>query len=143
MGNESLISPPASSQAARKSMVGNKGKNTKPEVVLRQSLHSMGFRYRTFSSDVEGRPDIVIKKYKLAVFVDGCFWHGCPKCYKTPKTNTGYWKEKIRRNKTRDKKVNGILKEKGWTVLRYWEHEILDEHQSIAVTIGKHIGKKR
>ncbi len=70
---------------------------------------------------IAGTPDVVFPKIKLAVFLDGCFWHGCPRCYRPPKTNAQYWIPKIARNKARDAMVTAKLKEKGWRVLRFWE----------------------
>lgn len=75
-------------------------------------------------SKLPGKPDFVFPKHKIAVFVDGCFWHGCPKHATQPKTNATFWQEKIARNKARDRKVNRLLRAKGWTVLRVWEHDL-------------------
>jgi DNA mismatch endonuclease (patch repair protein) len=71
-----------------------------------------------------GKPDFVFSKAKLAVFVDGCFWHGCPKCYRAPKSNIEYWKLKILGNRNRDLKVNRLLRAKGWKILRFWECDL-------------------
>lgn len=79
---------------------------------------------------VFGKPDFVFPKYKLAVFVDGCFWHGCPQHYKSPATNGQFWEKKRKANKDRDKQVNKTLKEKGWSVVRIWEHELAVRSQS-------------
>lgn len=73
---------------------------------------------------VTGRPDFVFPRLKVAVFIDGCFWHGCPKHCRFPVSNKEYWNRKIERNRIRDKKTSNILREKGWTVIRIWEHEI-------------------
>lgn len=75
-------------------------------------------------SNLHGKPDFAFPKLKIAVFVDGCFWHGCPKHGTKPKTNASYWREKITRNKARDRKVNRWHRANGWTVLRIWEHEL-------------------
>lgn len=80
--------------------------------------------WRRHSRHVEGTPDFIFPKYKTAIFVDGCFWHGCPKCRTYPKTNARFWKEKIDVNRNRDKKVKKQLIRDGWKVLRFWEHEI-------------------
>ncbi len=71
-----------------------------------------------------GKPDFVFPKYRLAIFVDGCFWHGCPRCYKEPKVNTEFWREKIRRNILRDRRTLLLLRKKGWHVMRFWEHSL-------------------
>ncbi|MEZ5415537.1 MAG: very short patch repair endonuclease [Opitutaceae bacterium] len=76
------------------------------------------------SSKLPGRPDFIFPKLKTTVFVDGCFWHGCPKHAIQPKTNATFWREKIARNKARDRKVNRLLRARGWTVLRIWEHDL-------------------
>jgi len=77
-----------------------------------------------------GKPDFVFPKLKLAVFVDGCFWHGCPKHGRTPKTRTSFWFAKITGNKARDKRVNHLLRAKGWKVFRVWEHELKRKYES-------------
>ena len=71
-----------------------------------------------------GKPDFVFRRGRVAVFVDGCFWHGCPKCYIRPASNQEYWDEKIARNRKRDRDITRLLKDKGWTVLRVWQHQL-------------------
>ena len=122
MGSESW----ASSDHARRTMVANKRRDTKPELALRSMLHSRGLRFRVDCSPLKGvrsRADIVFSKAKIAVFVDGCFWHGCPEHFIMPKTNAEYWSAKICRNAARDAAVNQTLADDGWTVIRVWEHE--------------------
>ena len=75
-------------------------------------------------ASLPGKPDFAFPEYRIAVFVDGCFWHGCPECYVRPKSNQTYWDNKLRRNKSRDAKVNSELKEMGWTSIRIWEHSM-------------------
>ena len=107
-----------------------RGKNTKPELALRSALWHLGYRYRLHPADLEGKPDIAFPSKRVAVFVDGCFFHGCPEHATTPKTNTRFWRTKIDRNRARDQTVNRVLHDAGWTVLRFWEHEVrgqLDE----------------
>lgn len=102
-------------------MVANKRRDTKSELALRSILHSRGLRFRVDCSPMKGvrsRADIVFTKAKIAVFVDGCFWHGCPEHFIMPKTNTDYWSTKISRNSERDSAVNRKLKDAGWTVIR-------------------------
>lgn len=100
-----------------------RGHNTKPELSLRKELWSRGLRYRIHSK-VIGKPDLVFIGAKVAVFVDGCYWHGCPKHFVQPKSNTLFWENKINKNIERDKKVTQQLEAKGWRVIRIWEHEI-------------------
>ncbi len=103
-----------------------KSKNTTCEMILRKALWREGLRgYRTHYSALPGKPDVAFTKQKVAVFVDGCFWHGCPNCCLMPQTNSSYWVQKIDRNVARSKWVATKLKEMGWTVIRLWEHEVL------------------
>jgi DNA mismatch endonuclease (patch repair protein) len=100
--------------------------NTRPEVALRQLLHRMGFRYRVdqpIASFPRRRVDVVFPAAKVAVFVDGCFWHCCPTHGTCPKTNSEWWAQKLRANVVRDRETNRLLAESGWTVVRVWEHE--------------------
>ena len=99
-------------------------KDTKPELLLRKKLFSEGLKGYRVNFNLPGKPDIVFTKYKLAIFVDGCFWHKCPKCFKAPETNKNFWIEKLDGNVKRDNNVNKNLSEMGYTVLRFWEHEI-------------------
>lgn len=102
-----------------------KSKNTTPEIILRKALWNEGIRYRIENKGIIGNPDIAIKKYKLAIFIDGEFWNGYNWKEKKKKIqrNQDYWIEKIQKNMARDKKYNLLLKENNWTVLRFWEHE--------------------
>ncbi|AMK76925.1 very short patch repair endonuclease [Methylomonas denitrificans] len=100
-----------------------RGKNTKPELHFRKVLWAGGFRYR-LKNRLAGKPDIVFPGKHLVIFVDGCFWHGCPEHSQVPKSNRGFWEEKLAKNKARDQEVNAILMQQGWKVLRFWEHEI-------------------
>ncbi len=107
-----------------KIMSSVKSTNTNPEIVYRKALFSRGLRYRVNCRNVRGSPDIVLRKKKVAIFIDGCFWHKCPKCFRAPDSNKEYWLKKVERNKARDKEVNTELKRNGWKVIRIWEHEI-------------------
>jgi len=101
-----------------------RGTNTKPEILLRKALWRKGLRYRLHSK-IEGiRSDIVFKKNRLAIFVDGCFWHGCPLHYVRPRSKSEFWADKLGANTARDQAQTLRLIEDGWTVLRFWEHEI-------------------
>ena len=100
-----------------------RSKNTTSEILVRKELWRRGYRYRIHYS-LQGKPDLVFIRERLAVFIDGCFWHKCPKCYIEPKSNRDYWIPKIQRNVDRDKSNTRLLKRKGWSVLRIWEHEV-------------------
>lgn len=113
-------------------MKGNRRADTKPELALRRALHGQGYRYRKdFRLDLDGgvkvRPDIVFTARRVAVFVDGCFWHCCPEHGRQPAANTWYWEPKLRRNVERDRAADAALGHAGWTVVRLWEHESLEE----------------
>ncbi|MFM7853549.1 MAG: very short patch repair endonuclease [Flammeovirgaceae bacterium] len=113
------------------------GRNTKPEVILRKALWAKGYRYRIHSKQVPGKPDILIAKHKLAIFVDGEFWHGRNWHEKKEKlkSNRGFWIPKIERNMQRDEEVNRLLEEQGWTVIRFWDRFVLTELHSCVKTI--------
>lgn len=119
-------SPMPKSTAVSKAMSSNKPKNTIPELLLRKALWQINLRgYRIHSKLIEGRPDIVYPKLKIAIFVNGCFWHRCPNCkLPLPKHNREFWKEKFNKNILRDKKVYKQLKKEGWSVLIIWECQI-------------------
>ena len=107
-------------------MAAIKGKDTKPEMIVRKYLFSRGLRYRVQGKKLPGRPDIVFPKYKTVVFVDGCFWHGHESCryFRLPKSNVDFWREKIERNVARDARNEADLKALGWRVIRVWECDI-------------------
>jgi DNA mismatch endonuclease (patch repair protein) len=98
-------------------------KGTDVELALRKKLWALGLRYK-LNSSLPGKPDLIFLKRKIAIFVDGCFWHGCPKHYRQPKNNDEFWRAKIQRNQERDRLVTQTLEEMNWTVIRFWEHEI-------------------
>ena len=104
-------------------MSANKGRNTKPELVLRKKLWALGYRYR-IGHKLVGKPDIVFVSRRVVIFVDGCFWHRCPEHFKMPQNNREFWERKIARNVARDKEVNEKLAEEGWKVIRIWEHDL-------------------
>ena len=117
----------ASAPGSRKSMQGNTRRDTKPEVALRSALHARGLRFRKdFRIDLEGtrfRPDVVFTRAKVAVFVDGCFWHRCPTHGTSPTRNSDYWTPKLDRNVERDRAQDAALAAGGWVGVRIWEHE--------------------
>lgn len=107
-----------------------RGHDTKPERMLRKALWAAGLRYRIKNS-LPGKPDIVFPSVRLAVFVDGCFWHGCPEHMTWPKNNADFWRRKIERNIERDREVEVALEELGWRWLRFWEHEVQTNSEQI------------
>jgi DNA mismatch endonuclease Vsr len=110
-----------------------RGKNTKPELRLRQLLRSAGARGYRVRNNLPGRPDIVFRRELVCVFVDGCFWHSCPRCrIRQPARNVEYWSAKLLRNVQRDKQMRRELRRLGWRVVRLWEHQ-LQRHPHAAV----------
>ncbi|NWJ25959.1 DNA mismatch endonuclease Vsr [Rhizobium sp. Td3] len=103
-------------------MSGIRGVNTKPELAIRKALHRQGFRFRLYARDVPGRPDLLLPKYRAAIFVHGCFWHGhdCS-LFRMPRTRTQFWQAKIDRNRNRDVEVSVQLADLGWRQLSIWE----------------------
>jgi DNA mismatch endonuclease (patch repair protein) len=125
-------------------MRGNRRTDTKPELALRAALHAMGYRYRKdFRLDLPARrvrPDIAFTSRKVAVFVDGCFWHACPEHGSKPKSNEWYWSPKLARNVERDRAADAALAEAGWAVVRLWEHVPLAD--AVSQVIGA-VGEPR
>lgn len=112
--------------ATRNVMRANRRSNTQPELRIRKLVHASGLRYRIDikpEKDLNRRADIVFRKAKVAVFIHGCFWHGCPRHFKSPKTNKRFWDTKIERNIQRDKETRNILRKRGWQVIEIWEHQ--------------------
>ncbi|MCA3174389.1 MAG: DNA mismatch endonuclease Vsr [Burkholderiales bacterium] len=103
-------------------MSGIRGKNTRPEIAVRKEMFRRGYRYRLHAKELAGKPDIVFPRYRAAVFIHGCFWHGhtCP-LFKIPSTRPEFWKAKIARNKENDNKVTALLLASGWRVATLWE----------------------
>lgn len=116
----------ASSPGVRVGMQGNKRRDTRPELAVRRAVHALGLRYFVDRAPLPGlrrRADLVFPRLRLAVFVDGCFWHGCPDHHTVARTNAEYWANKVSENRQRDADTDRRLAEAGWTVLRVWEHE--------------------
>ncbi|MFD9906755.1 very short patch repair endonuclease [Streptomyces sp. NPDC059063] len=117
-------------------------RDTAQEMAVRRLLHSRGLRYRVHVP-VAGMPrrtmDITFGKLRIAVFLDGCFWHGCPEHATSPRANAHWWRSKLDRNMTRDRETTSHLRSEGWTVLRFWEHESAEEvaDQVAAVVISR------
>ena len=102
-----------------------RSKNTQPELVFRRFIWSKGVRGYRLHKKLPGRPDLYFGPQKVAIFIDGCFWHKCPECYRAPKTNKKFWNAKIKRNIARDLAADVALKETGVTTLHFWEHEVM------------------
>lgn len=125
-----MKNPKPSSDVAIKRMKAVKPKDTYPEKILRSELHKRGLRFKIDKKPIEKlnrRADIVFISARVAVFVDGCFWHGCPIHGTKPKANSEFWEMKIKRNKARDEDTTNKLEAAGWKVIRVWEHENLKE----------------
>ena len=115
-----------------------RGKNTKPEVLLRSLLHRAGLRFRLHVADMPGKPDIVLPRYKAAVFVNGCYWHrhqGCRYCT-TPATNADFWNKKFEGNVSRDANKQKQLQEAGWRVFVIWECELRHDAEKTAAQLA-------
>lgn len=116
----------ATSAATRASMLANRSRDTGPELAVRRLVHAMGLRYR-----VNARPlptlrrtaDLLFTRQRVAVLIDGCYWHGCPEHHTAARRNAEFWRAKVERNRARDAATNEALAVAGWTVLRFWEHE--------------------
>jgi DNA mismatch endonuclease (patch repair protein) len=128
-GQKPPAHPPAMNAGRSRNMAAIKRSDTKPEIALRSALHKLGLRYRKDMRldlpDARVRPDIVFTRQKVAVFVDGCFWHVCPVHGRQPTVNDWYWAPKLRRTMERDRAANEALAGAGWKVIRLWEHEPL------------------
>lgn len=113
-------------QQRHKAMASIRSSNTKPEILVRKYLWRHGFRYRLNNPRLPGHPDIVLRKYRTCVFVNGCFWHGHEGCkyFRMPKTNTDFWEKKINRNRERDKQEQKRLADMGWHVIVIWECQL-------------------
>lgn len=127
-----------------RTMASIRSKDTKPELIVRKFLWNRGFRYRLNNPRLPGHPDIVLKKYRTCVFVNGCFWHGHENCtyYSIPKTNTTFWRNKIERNKQRDIREQKSLAQMGWHCIIIWECELKTQNrsktlESLAFTLNK------
>ena len=143
-----LPQPPApSTPGVRAVMQGNRAVDTLPELALRSELHRRGYRFRKAAAPVKGmrcRADIVFARARVAVFVDGCFWHRCPEHGTSPRTNSDYWQVKLDRNVARDRRNDDALAASGWAVVRVWEHEdVLDAADRIEATLDRRVPRER
>ena len=131
-----------SAEQRHKNMAAIRSKNTKPEMIVRKGLWSKGFRYRLNSPRLPGHPDLVLRKYRTCIFVNGCFWHGHEGCCKIPNTNREFWVAKIKRNQERDIETQKRLAEMGWHCITIWECELKPSKReqtlkSLAFTLNK------
>ena len=139
----------ATSEATRRTMRANRRRDTAPELALRRALHALGYRYRVDYpplANVRRRADIVFTRQRVAVFVDGCFWHCCPEHGTLPKSNADYWTPKLARNIERDRETDTALAEAGWRVMRVWEHESAQDATlriQVALSQVSQCGKRR
>lgn len=134
-------SPVPKNENTSKVMSANKGKDSKPEVTLRKALWSKGHKgYRLHYKKIPGRPDICFVSKKIAIFVNGCFWHRCPICdYKLPKNNQDFWVAKFGKNQERDKRKSEQLRNLGWEVVTIWECEIKKDLKSVLEKIEEYL----
>nr|WP_212612946.1 DNA mismatch endonuclease Vsr [Pseudonocardia hierapolitana] len=135
--------PSASSETIRRRMAMQRRRDTKPEMEIRRRLHAAGLRYRVdvrLEADMRVRGDIAWRRDRVVVFVDGCYWHGCPLHRTTPRANASWWRQKLDDNIARDRLVDGILEERGWLVLRFWEHE---DPEQAATTVKDQLAARR
>lgn len=129
----------ASTPGTRASMQSNRGRDTSPELAVRRRLHALGLRYRVSVRPVvtvRRTADIVFTRAKIAVFIDGCFWHGCPEHYQAPLRNGDFWLAKLLRNRERDIETDEQLRSNGWTPLRFWEHEVRADPDRVAAAVA-------
>ena len=122
-----------------KNMTHIKSTNTKIEKDITNALWNLGYRFRKNVKGLPGKPDIAIKKHKVVIFLDSCFWHKCPEHFKKPKSNLEYWEPKIKRNVERDAEINRYYQNKNWHILRIWEHEVKKDFDNTLAKISKFI----
>ncbi|MDW2878147.1 MULTISPECIES: very short patch repair endonuclease [Bacillaceae] len=123
----------------RSKIMGSIKAVSKLETMVTKELWGRGYRVRRNVRSLKGTPDIAIQKYRVVIFIDSCFWHHCPVHGKIPKSNVEFWTEKLTRNQERDKEVTDYYKEKGWNIMRLWEHEIRSEFDSTIEKISAFI----
>lgn len=139
----SSFRPGPSSLGVRRQMQLQRQKDTVPELKLRRALHARGFRFRVNYPPLAGlrrRADIAFTRQRVAVFVDGCFWHGCTRHKSIPKYNRDWWKKKIEANQRRDRDTEERLRKAGWSAIRVWEHEPVEKAVARVVHILKRVG---
>ncbi|MFV5601195.1 very short patch repair endonuclease [Acinetobacter baumannii] len=119
-------------------MASIKGRDTKPEILIRKLLHKRGFRFRLHVKELPGKPDVVLKKYKAVIFINGCFWHGHKDChlFKLPATRTDFWEEKINKNQLNDTKTIKLLLDNDWRVCVVWECSVRGAKKDLNMVIN-------
>ncbi|MDV7491101.1 DNA mismatch endonuclease Vsr [Acinetobacter baumannii] len=119
-------------------MASIKGRDTKPEILIRKLLHKRGFRFRLHVKELPGKPDVVLKKYKAVIFINGCFWHGHKNChlFKLPATRTDFWEEKINKNQLNDTKTIKLLLDNDWRVCVVWECSVRGAKKDLNMVIN-------
>lgn len=133
----------ASTPAVRAVMRGNRARDTRPELALRSAVHALGLRYRVSICplpSIRRTADLVFTKVKVAVFLDGCYWHGCADHYRPSQKNSEFWTKKIESNRVRDRETERLLQEAGWEVVRVWEHE---NPQNAAIRVSEVVRRRR
>ncbi len=137
--------PKPSSKSVSNVMKANVSKNTEPEMMMREAFSKAGLKgYNLHSENIPGRPDIAFVRKRIAIFVNGCFWHRCPYCkLSLPKTHTDFWKRKFERNKERDKRKRKMLEKDGWKVFEFWECMIKKNPYKYAERVKEYAGKRR
>ena len=133
----------ASTPGVRRSMKSNRSSGTRPELRVRRALHALGLRFNVqvrVPSAPRRRIDIAFPRLRIAVYIDGCFWHACPDHPFNPKRNADYWDAKFAANRVRDRETTELLEQQGWLVLRFWEHEAVDE---VAARVGEAVDRRR
>jgi DNA mismatch endonuclease (patch repair protein) len=127
----------------RRNMQAVRSRDTCVEVRLRARLRERGLLgYRNNARGIMGRPDLAYTRWKVAVFVDGCFWHGCPECYIQPASNEAFWANKLKQNRARDEVVTQCLSEQGWTIIRVWEHEAMLSLEGCADRVAEALAER-
>jgi DNA mismatch endonuclease (patch repair protein) len=127
-------------------MRSNRGRDTAPELAVRRRLHALGLRYRVSVRPIPGlrrTADIVFPRIRVAVFIDGCFWHGCPDHYQAPTRNAEFWIGKRARNRERDRETDAVLGVAGWRVVRVWEHQITESVDAVVAAIAEAVRAER
>lgn len=131
--------PDPSSRSRSDIMSAVSREDTGPEMTLRKALWHTGLRYRVHEEVAGTTPDLVFHGSCVAVFVDGCFWHGCPDHYSAPENNADFWRDKLEKNRERDRRDNRTLREAGWTVLRFWGCEINEELEDVVEEVRSEV----
>lgn len=116
---------------------------SKLETIVSNELWRKGYRFRRNTKGMKGTPDISIKKYKVVIFIDSCFWHQCPIHGNMPRTNTEFWEKKFTRNKERDREVGEYYEEKGWNIKRVWEHEVRNNLDRVVLELAEFIDEAK